>query len=511
MWKTKKFALQLWTLTLVRHRRSEHGNTCMTRITRRSFLGGSAGLGAALLTSRARGQGANERLNVGFIGTGARGTNLLKQFSHLPDVRIAAICDPDAERLDRAAASYPGANKYADLRRLLDDRDVDAVAIATCNHWHALAAIWACRAGKDVFVEKPLAHTLWEGQQIVRAARKFGRIVQVGMQQRSDPVQEELKHYLHVEKALGAIKHVLACQFARRKSIGRRATPLTPPASVNYDLWLGPAFDQPIYRDALQYDWNWDWNTGNGELGNWSVHMLDDAINVVLRDQVRFPTRVAVAAGRVVWDDAGETPNVCFAHCETESIPVLYAMSNLPNGLGGWRDMRFKGIRTGYVVQCEGGYYAGGRGGGAAYDNNGRQLRRFRGDAGAGHAQNFVDAVHARDQELLHADVETGHQSSAWCHLLNAVTRAAGGDSASAYSGDAARAVGSATPAWDDVVGMMEAHLANNSVEADKAFRLSRVFEFDGGREQFRGEGAGQANQFLRHEYRPGYEVPTVV
>src|SRR3954454_15453365 len=170
----------------------------MTRIRRRTFLCQSAAAaGLALAARPARAKGANEKLNLGFIGTGGRGNELLKQFSALGDVRIAALCDPDKQHLESTAKKHRGAAKYADLRKLLDDKDVDAVVIATCNHWHALAAIWGCEAGKDVYVEKPLTHNHWEGRQLVHTARKLDRIVQIGTQQRSDPMQEEAKDYLH--------------------------------------------------------------------------------------------------------------------------------------------------------------------------------------------------------------------------------------------------------------------------------------------------------------------------
>src|SRR3954465_15334590 len=219
----------------------------MTRIRRRTFLYQSAAAAAVALAVRPlRAVSANEKLNLGFIGTGGRGNDLLKQFSALSDVRVAALCDPDHEHLESTAKKHRGAAKYRDLRKLLDDKNVDAVVIATCNHWHALAAIWACEAGKDVYVEKPLTHNHWEGQQVVHAARKYDRIVQIGTQQRSDPLQSELKEFLHNQQALGPIKYVQVCRFGQRAPIGKRATPLQPPKSLDYNLWLGPARDQPI-------------------------------------------------------------------------------------------------------------------------------------------------------------------------------------------------------------------------------------------------------------------------
>ena len=399
----------------------------MTRINRRHFLKRSAAVGATLAFSRSlRAAAVNEQVNLGVIGLGWRGGEHLKMFSKLPNVRFAALCDVDQDLLDKASADKPEAKKYTDLRKLLDDKDVDAVVIATCNHWHVLAAIWACQAGKHVYVEKPLAHNHWEGQQLVKAARKYKSIVQVGTQQRSDPLQSELKEYLHKDKALGDIKYAEVCRYGRREPIGKRSTPLTIPASVDYNLWLGPAADVPIFRDKLHYDWHWDWNTGNGEQGNWGVHVVDDAVNVVLLDKVSFPKRILAGGGRVGWNDAGNTPNVSFVYYDTGTTPIIFGLSNLPTQKGSKEDLQVKGIHSGYVIHCEGGYYAGKRGGGAAYDNSGKKLKEFTGDSGAGHQKNFIDAVLDNDAARLNCEVELGHRVTAWCNLANVACRMGG-------------------------------------------------------------------------------------
>lgn len=453
-----------------------------------------------------RAQAINEQLNLGFIGLGGRGNELLNAFGRLSDVRIAALCDPDAARLDVAAKQHADAQTYRDLRQLLDNRDIDAVAIATCNHWHALAAIWACQAGKHVYVEKPLAHNHWEGQQVVLAARKHDRVVQVGTQQRSDPVQAEIKAFLHDDKKLGAIQHILVCRFGQRASIGKRTTPLQPPKTLDYNLWLGPARDEPIYRDELHYDWHWDWNTGNGEMGNWGVHVIDDAMNVALRDEVPFPKRILAVGGRAVWNDAGQSPNVCFAYYDTGSIPVLFGLTNLPTDSGGDRDVRHKGVGSGYIVECEGGYYAGGRGGGAAYDTSGSRIHRFKGDSGAGHARNFVDAVRAHDRKLLNAEVEIGHQSAAWCNLVNIACRVG-----SPYSNERATAIASDFPPWRALVNAAHEHVARNSVQIDDGrFAVSPVLEFDAAQQRFIGNDVDQANLLLSREFREPFAVPAV-
>jgi predicted dehydrogenase len=479
----------------------------MARIDRRGFLQHSAALGAAALAVRPlRAQAVNEQLNMGFIGLGGRGNELLEHFGGLSDVRIAALCDPDAKHLEAAGKKHSAAKQYADLRQLFDDRDVDAVAIATCNHWHALAAIGACQAGKDVYVEKPLAHNHWEGQQVVKAARTHDRIVQVGTQQRSDPLQAELKAYLHDDKALGEIQQVLVCRFGKRESIGKRTSPLKPPATLDYNLWLGPARDEPIYRDKWHYDWHWDWNTGNGELGNWGVHVIDDAVNVVLRDQVPFPKRVLAAGGRVVWNDAGQSPNVCVAYFDTGTIPVLFGLTNLPSESGSDEDVRIRGVGSGYIVQCEGGYYAGGRGGGAAFDRSDNEIRKFKGDAGAGHARNFVDAVKAHDRKLLNAEVEIGHRTSGWCNLANIACRVGG-----AYSDEAALAIGEGSWPWGFLVGAVREHLERNAVDIESSeFKCSPVLEFDAEKQQFVGTEADKANLYLGREYREPFAIPAV-
>ncbi len=330
--------------------------------------------------------------------------------------------------------------------------------------------------------------------------------MQIGTQQRSDPLQAELKQYLHEDKKLGAIQYVQVCRFGPRGPIGKRSTPLEIPKTVNYDLWLGPARDEPIYRDKLHYDWHWDWNTGNGELGNWGVHVLDDAVNVVLLDRCPFPKHIAAAGGRLVWHDAGETPNVCFAYYDTGSIPLLFGLSNLPDGPRNKHGLKIDKMGTGYVVHCEGGYYAGGRGGGSAHARDGKVIRSFTGDSGAGHQRNFVDAVVAHDRKRLNAEVQIGHQSTAWCNLADAAQRAG-----RHYTHDKAVAIRDSFAPWGALVEHIEQHLARNKVDLKKSkFRLGPMLEFDSDKQQFVGEQAEHANRFLHREYRQGFEVPAI-
>ncbi|MGV3484161.1 MAG: Gfo/Idh/MocA family protein, partial [Planctomycetaceae bacterium] len=361
-----------------------------TRHDRRTFLRRTAALGAACSLpavyagAATNALGPNEQIHVGMIGAGGRAGELYAAISKAAGAKLVAVADPDSKRAG-TLADKAGATAHQDLRKILDDPNIHAVFIATCNHWHCLAAIWAMQAGKDVYVEKPLSHTQWEGRQVVQAARKYDRIVQVGTQQRSDPMQAELKTFLHEDKSLGNILYAQANRLGVREPIGKRNQPLPIPSEVDYELWLGPAEKQPLFRDKLHYDWHWSFNTGNGEMGNWGVHVLDDVRNVAYRDSVSLPSGVFAVGGRVAWNDAGDTPNVHYAIFETDSFPTLIALSNLAkgkDGKGSWDSKAGRpvgGPGSGYVVACEGGYLLGSRQNGKAIDRDGKTIRTFKG------------------------------------------------------------------------------------------------------------------------------------
>jgi predicted dehydrogenase len=382
---------------------------------------------------------------------------------------------------------------------------VDAVVISTCNHWHCLAAVWACAAGKDVYVEKPLSYTLWEGRQLIHAARNHGRVVQVGTQQRSDPLQRRVRAFLHDEKALGPIESVTVTRFGVREGIGRRDTPLEMPTTLNYDLWLGPAADRPMFRSKVNYDWHWDWNTGNGECANWGVHVLDDVRNVAFRDTVSLPSAVTVGGGRVVWNDAGETPNLMFSLLDAGGIPVVFALSNLPATPAAKRPLRFEDTESGYIVHCAGGSYHGRRGGGVALDKAGAVVREFKGTTGgAEHYADFFDAVKTRQQPA--ADVVIGHDSTNWSHVINAAWRSARGEGlvpAGELPGGAAS---------DAVARLLREHVtAYGSAISTDALALGPRMQIDPARELFVGPAADAANAFLGpREFRKPYVLEAV-
>ena len=482
----------------------------MTKLSRRNFVASSLGAGvmmslpgSSLRASRHR--SANDSINVGMIGCGGRAGGLVKKFSAVDGTNITGLCDPDTSRVAKMRADYNKAQGWADMRALLDSDNVDVAVISTCNHWHCLAAIWAMEAGKDVYVEKPLSHSQWEGEQTVAAARRFDRICQIGTQQRSDPMQKAIKKFLHEEKAIGGIQACRVNRFGVRASIGKRDTPLEIDKNVAYDLWLGPAQDKPIFRKNLHYDWHWDWNTGSGEMGNWGVHVLDDVRNNVFLDRVTIPRRIFGGGGRVVWGDAGESPNVHFVYFDTGSIPVVIGLSNLPSKPGGKQAAPHPGPNSGYVVFCEGGQFHGQRGKGAAYDNNGNLIKKFGGTKGESHQENFLEAVRKHDRSIQNAEVEIGHHSTGWCNFANIAFRAGG-----AFSSDQAKEID--LEQWTTLMREMNEHTSAHGIKLqDDQFRLSPVLELDTESGRFVGDHANRANRFIKREYREGYEVPELV
>ena len=480
----------------------------MSCSTRRSFLKGTIAAGAATALSASRVLGANDAIQMGFIGLGGRGSGSTKWFSSVKGVRVAGLAEPDEGRLASNKKRYPDAKAYKDLRKLLENKDLDAVVVSTCNHWHALAAIWAVQAGNDVYVEKPVSWSIWEGQKMVEATRLSNRIMQAGCQQRSDPMQEQLKAWLD-EGHLGKMKYVRLNRYGRRGSIGKRSTPLPIPDNLDYDLWLGPAKDQPIYRNKLQYDWHWDWNTGNGELGNWGPHLTDDCRNVVFRDKVTLPLRCVAGGGRLKWNDGGNTPNTHFIYFDTGVVPVIMDVHNLPRKAGenGGDVYAKRRSRAFLIIEYENGYYAGGRGGGSAYDSDGKKIKSFSGNAGGGHAANFIKAVRSRKTSDLNSPIEQGHYSTAWCHCGNVAYRLG-----KAYSKEEAKARVKGYKPWEEVIDEFHAHLDANEIDPKKAdIKLGPVIEIDPRRQTLTGAGATAAAKAIwtgqDRGWRKGYEI----
>ncbi len=257
----------------------------MGKLSRRDFIKSSlataAGVGIATsvpATVWSQVVGANDDIRVAVVGFRSQGAGHIKRFHNLQGVRVVALCDADKAILDREVKKFKDRNEkvdaYTDVRRILDNKFTDAIVIATPNHWHSLLTVWGCQAGKDVYVEKPVSHNIWEGRKMVEAARKYKRIVQTGTQKRSDEGVQEAFEYIQ-KGELGKIVVARGFCYKRRKSIGKVNGPQPIPESVDYDLWTGPAPLGPLMRKSLHYDWHWVWATGNGDIGNQGIHEMD--------------------------------------------------------------------------------------------------------------------------------------------------------------------------------------------------------------------------------------------
>jgi len=393
-------------------------------LSRRHFLAVTGGTAAALPLIPGNVLGANNTVRLGLIGCGSRAGGLMKMFMNVSGTQFVAVSDPDTARMDQKVAQTqkgktppPAPEKIRDYRKLLERDDIDAVVIATPNHWHTLNAIHALQAGKAVYVEKPVSHSLWEGQQLIAAAKQNKAIIAAGYQNRSDPGPiEGIKHVQ--EGNLGKIKSVHVCCFRNRTSIGKQDTPLTPPESVDYNLWLGPAQDQPIYRPKFHYDWHWDFNTGNGDIGNQCPHEIDLAC-WTLGDSP-LPTEIRSFGERFAWNDAGDTPNMITAWYEQAGVPVIIEVNDVRLGPERNTTSTRDGVRVGIVVRCEGGELRGGRGGMYTVADDGKtRLKKFPGNGGRDHQKNFIDAVRAGSCKGLRAQIEQAERSAAIAHLAN--------------------------------------------------------------------------------------------
>ncbi len=472
--------------------------------SRRRFLVGAGSFAASGLLLRGQDVvSANDRLRIGLIGCGGRMKSLQKQFGGMKDVEIVAISDPDTAHMDQFKGMLKGkADQYVDYKKLLERKDIDAVVIASPNHWHALHTIHACQAGKDVYVEKPVSHDLWSGRQMSNAAKRYGRIVQAGTQNRSDTGL--IKAFDLIQSGgLGKIKEVFGTCYRNRSSIGKIDKPLTPPSTVDYDLWLGPALDKPIYRPNLHYDWHWDYNTGNGDVGNQAPHEFD-LMQWVLGDP-ESPTEVSSFGGRFGWDDGGNTANMQGVSFVANGVPCTFEVNDMR--LTPKRNVAsvYKGIRVGVIVTCENGEFRGGRGGGYVVGPDGKtKIHKFPGDAGGSHARNFVDAVKSRKTEDLRAPVEKSHKTSVIHHLANisllSGEQVALKDLPSSISDDAN---------MQGIVERQAKQLKDWSIDFDKTMAsVGPVVKFDPKSEMV--AGPDKAVAIGKPEFRKGYEVPEI-
>jgi predicted dehydrogenase len=395
---------------------------------RRRFLQATAAtalLGAMARTSR--GAEANERIGVCVMGLRGRGGGLLNEFASLPDVEVRYVCDVDANVLDGRAKQVEertGRRPRAvgDYRAALDDPAVAALVIGTPDHWHALPAIHACQAGKDVYVEKPDGHNILEGQTMVAAAQKYGRVVQLGTQARSGRLQQAAMQYL-AEGRIGKVRFAKAWESFRQGAVSH-VPDGEPPAGVDYDRWLGPAPKRPFNPRRFHGSWRWFFDYGTGDLGNDGVHRLDvarwaleTAIAAQNEEQIGLPRAVSAHGGKYYFDDAQEWPDTLMVTYDYPGYLLTYEMRI-------WSPYPLHEEAEGCAVCGDEGFVVIGNSRWRAFDQKGVQVTEGTGgDDTVAHIRNFLDCMRSRG--VPSADLRTvGHPSSLLCHLGNAAWRA---------------------------------------------------------------------------------------
>jgi predicted dehydrogenase len=452
-------------------------------MNRRNFIK-QAGTGAlamstmSLLGNSQSWIGANDRLRMAVIGIHGMGKTHLREFQALKDVEVAALCDVDSNLFSEMIKNnytdkgLKSPKTYGDMRKLFEDKSIDAVTVVTPNHWHTLAAIWAMQAGKHVTVEKPVSHDFWEGKQLVAASKKYNVVVQDGAEQRSNPCSQTAIEFMK-SGGLGEVYMAKGMCYKWRDTIGH--TPDEPvPAGVNYDMWLGPAPKSPFSKNRFHYNWHWNWNYGNGDMGNQGVHEMDIArwgLGVTL------PTRVSAMGAHVMFDDDQQTPNVLMAVFEFDN----------PNGAGEKKKILQFEVRH-WISNREGfnqldnenssGYMKDpvNNVGNIFYGSKGYMIKNVEewqtymgkekqpGQKGSGlgnHYQVFCDAARANDRSKLTSQVYEGHYSAALIHLANV------------------------------------------------SYRLGRSLNFDPIKEEFISDD--EANRMLKREGRSPYFIPELV
>lgn len=408
---------------------------------------------------------ASDRIRIAVLGVNGRGMSHIAEIMRLAEsegVELATICDPDMDVLQEKAKQIQ--EKYGktvateqDFRKVYEDPNIHAVTLATPNHWHALQTIWACQAGKDVYVEKPATHNIYEGKKVIEAAYKYNRIVQHGVQLRSSlAIREAVKHL--EDGLIGRVYMSRGLVFRSRPDIGIQG--ISPkPAGLNYDLWCGPAPMVPFTRDLVHYNWHWHWNYGNGDVGNQGIHETDLCMWGL--GVTKLPNRITAMGGKFLWNDTKECPEILTSvyHYPEENkiiqFEVRHWYTNNEDGAGVGNI--FYGDKGYMVIKNYGTYetYLGAR----------KEKGPSRSEQGelTLHFKNWFDAIKARDMSIQNGPVQTGHLASALAHLGNI------------------------------------------------SYRLGRQLEFDPVAERFIGEGESEANAMLSRDYRAPYVLPEIV
>lgn len=442
--------------------------------SRRSFIKKTAVASSAVIAAptivSASVFGANDRINAAVLGVNGRGKSHIESLMELENVRVTTLCDPDMNLLKERQQTFKETynQKVAleqDLRSVFDNKDIDVVSIASPNHWHALSVIWACQAGKDVYVEKPGSHNIWEGRKMVEAAAKYDRIVQHGVQLRSSPAVNEAIELMR-DGYIGRVYMARGLVFRWRPSIGDAGTSPVPPG-IDYDLWTGPAQKRPFTKNLVHYNWHWHWDYGNGDVGNQGIHETDLCMWGL---DVGLPNKITSMGGKFLWDDAKEVPEVLTSVYKYPDEKKIIQFEVRP-----WCTNTEDGATVGNIFYGDKGilvvdgydkyttYLGKERTPGKSGSDGGESGTGMDRGAGGttGHFANFIEAVRKRDKTILNGPVETAHLASGLAHLGNI------------------------------------------------SYRLDRQLTFDPKAEKFVNDP--EADKMLKRDYRKGFEVPEIV
>lgn len=391
------------------------------RFLKHTTLAASSAAAVSLAGGASAQASVNGKIRCAVLGVNGRGNAHIQCIENSPGAEVAVLCDPDEKILAKRADDFR--RKYGrkvetetDLRRVNDRDDIDVVSVATPNHWHALACIWACQAGKDVYLEKPGSHNVFEGRKMIEAAAKYKRIVQHGVQLRSNPALQQAVQHLR-DGLIGEVYMARAVIFRWRPSIGKRPDAVAP-ATLDWDLWQGPAAERPFSTRYVHYDWHWHWDYGNGDIGNQGVHETDMALWGLNEG---LPTDICSMGGNFLWDDDRETPEVLSTLCRYADSNKMLQIEVRPWCTNTEQDVTVgnlfygsKGVMTVKNYNSYQTYLGRGREPGPA-GNSGDPLQA--------HFDNFFAAVRSRDASSLNGPIETGHTSSSVAHLGNIALR----------------------------------------------------------------------------------------
>jgi predicted dehydrogenase len=446
--------------------------------------------------------GSNDTLRIGVAGVNGRGVEHIRQFAAMSNVQVTYLIDPDTrihEARGRLVRERGGntPRTVQDIRTALEDRNLDAVSVATPNHWHTLITVWAAQAGKHVYVEKPCSHNVKEGRIATDMARRHNVIVQHGTQSRSDPAWINTVAQVRSGR-YGRLLVSRALCYKPRGTIGTRPE-ATPPSGLDFNLWLGPASQQPYHANLVHYNWHWFWDFGNGDIGNQGVHQMDIARWAIAG--ATLPRSVISVGGRYGYSDQGQTPNTQLAVMDFGGPQLIFEVRGLPTG-------GYRGQSIGNIFHTEEGVIAGQR----FFRNGattGEPLPQIdpparRGPGGSNHFANFVAAIRSGRREDLNADILEGHYSSALCHLANVSYRLGRQEDLQPRPepfGQNAQAM--------EALSRMEEHLSNgpNSLRlAELNLQVGVRLEVDAATESIRNNEA--ASRLLTRQYRAPFTVP---